>query len=99
LIYIRLIARYVKLDPKAKVRPILATPRAQREVLEMAIWVLEEKDGPLQGTAFAAEGLDLITAAHVLAPQMTADCPAISVTDVRATEYAGMNMLMSEELK
>lgn len=37
------------------------TARAHREVPEMAIWVLEEQDGPVQGTAFAAEGADLVS--------------------------------------
>jgi RNA-directed DNA polymerase len=86
LIYIRLIDRFLGLDPRARVKPILTTPNSLREVLEMAIWVLEEEDGPIQGTAFAADGLDLVTAAHVLGSQMLADCPAISVTNVRAIE-------------
>jgi RNA-directed DNA polymerase len=86
LIYVRLIDRYLRLNPSANAKPIFATPRAPREVLEMAIWVLEERDGPRQGTAFAAEGLDLVTAAHVLAQEMLVDCPAIAVTSVKARE-------------
>ena len=37
-------------------------------------------------TAFAGDGSDPVTAAHVLAQQMLADCPAIPVAPVKATE-------------
>ena len=32
------------------------TARAHRKFPEMAIWVLEEQDGPVQGTAFCGRG-------------------------------------------
>jgi RNA-directed DNA polymerase len=85
LIYLRLMERYLRLDKKAKMRPVFTSSRSSREVLEMAIWVLEEKGGPMQGTAFAAVGLELVTAAHVLAAQMLATCPALSVNEAKAT--------------
>ena len=46
----------------APIECVIAYSRARDEVLQRAIWLLEERDGPTQGIAFAAEGLDLVTA-------------------------------------
>lgn len=54
--------------------------------MEMAICVMEEQDGPVQGTALAVEGLELVAADRVLTPQMLTDCRAIFVAIVIATE-------------
>lgn len=80
-IYVRLFERYLKLDRDARFRPILLTRNAALQVMERAIWLLEEKDGK-QGTAFAAEGLDLITAEHVLGETNEASCPALRVANL-----------------
>jgi len=77
---------YLKQDPKAKIKPVFVSAKSKPEVLDMAVWVLEEEDGPKQGTAFAAAGLDLVTAAHVLAKKMLASSPSIPVADASATE-------------
>jgi RNA-directed DNA polymerase len=82
IIYLRLMDRYLKLDVNAKMRTVTATDRASDQVIERAIWLFEEKDGPMQGTAFAVQGLGLITAAHVLRPMTRASCPALLFTDL-----------------
>lgn len=85
-IYLRLIERLLVLDPKARVKPIFATVNSSVEVIAKALWLIEEKDGARQGTAFAADGLDLVTAAHVLSLDMIADCPGLKVSNVKAIE-------------
>jgi RNA-directed DNA polymerase len=79
VIYLRLIDRYLKLDMQARMRTVTVSARTSDEVIQRAIWLLEEIGGPTQGTGFAAQGLDILTAAHVLKPQMHASCPALSI--------------------
>jgi RNA-directed DNA polymerase len=81
IIYLLLLDRYLELDKKARVRRVVATAAASPEVVERAIWLLEEREGPVhvQGTGFAAEGIGLITAAHVVTATTEASCPAINV--------------------
>jgi len=76
IIYLRLMDRFLPLDAKARMRKVIASSVASDEVLR-AIWLLDEINGPTQGTAFAAKGLDLCTAAHVLKPGTQASCPAL----------------------
>lgn len=85
IIYLRFADRFLNLDPKAKFRPVIVGPNAKLDVLERAIWLMEEKDGPKQGTAFAAQGLELITAAHVLAATTEASCAPLSPAKIAIT--------------
>jgi RNA-directed DNA polymerase len=77
IIYLRLADRYLSLEPRARFQPVIVGPNANMKVLERAVWLLEEKDG-VQGTGFAGEGLDLLTAAHVLKPKTEASCAPIA---------------------
>jgi RNA-directed DNA polymerase len=86
LIYLRLMDRYLKQDDQARMRPVVVTAKAPDEVVERAIWLLEERGGGVQGTGFAAEGLGMVTAAHVLRPTTVASLPSLSISDVRVTE-------------
>lgn len=85
-IYLNLMERYVKVNPKACLRPVEATAHASANVLARAVWVLEDAESGLQGTAFAAEKLGVLTAAHVLAPGTRAACPALLVRDATVRE-------------
>ncbi len=80
-IYLRLMDRYLALDIKGRMRTVTVRASTSDEVIQRAIWLLEEIDGPLQGTGFAAENLNILTAAHVLKAQMYASCPALSIRD------------------
>ncbi|HET9402195.1 MAG TPA: trypsin-like peptidase domain-containing protein [Candidatus Acidoferrales bacterium] len=86
-IYLSFIKRYCKLDPKSRTRRVILSARAQHEVIERAIWVLEHEDGT-QGTAFAAENFGFITAAHALKAGTLASCPALAVRDLDFDEVA-----------
>jgi RNA-directed DNA polymerase len=79
-IYFRLIRRYLKLVPTARSRRIIVGPTASMDVLGSAIWLLEGASN--QGTAFAADGLDLVTAAHVIAPDVEASSPTLQISGV-----------------
>jgi RNA-directed DNA polymerase len=85
IIYLRLADRYLKLDVKAKFRPVLVSPKASIHVLERAIWLLEQHNGATQGTAFAAQGLDLVTAAHVIVGNTQASCAPLSLRGLPVT--------------
>lgn len=85
-IYLSLMERYARVNPKACLRPVDASTNASADVLARAIWVLEDEESGWQGTAFAAEGWGLITAAHVLARGTRAACPALSVRDAAVRE-------------
>jgi RNA-directed DNA polymerase len=82
VIYLRLADRFLRLNPRAKFRPVVVGPAATLEVLERAVWILEERGGGKQGTAFAAEGLDLLTAAHVLGAQNEATCAPLAARGI-----------------
>jgi hypothetical protein len=84
IIYLRLADRYLTLEPRAKFRPVIAGPNAQMKVLERAVWLMEEPNG-LQGTGFAAEGLDLLTAFHVLTAKTEASCAPVSPVKLPVT--------------
>lgn len=77
-IYIGLIERYLKLDKNARMPCIVATAAAPLQVIQRAIWLLDEDGGP-QGTGFALNGFDIVTAFHVLSANMRASCPAVGV--------------------
>jgi RNA-directed DNA polymerase len=85
-IYLDLIERYLKLDSTARMKPVVMSETTTNEVLERTIWLLEEKDGPLQGTGFAFGDLGIVTAAHVVAPRMTAKCPALGTQQIDVTK-------------
>lgn len=85
-IYLSLMARYSKVNAKACLRPVDASANASDDVLKRAVWLLEDEESGLQGTAFAAEKLGLLTAAHVLARGTRASCPALSVRDTAVRE-------------
>lgn len=78
-IYLGFLLRYLKLDPGASARPITITDRADPATVEKAVWLLEQADGDIQGTAFAAENFDLITAAHAATATTEASCPALNI--------------------
>jgi RNA-directed DNA polymerase len=84
LIYLAMMSRYLKLDSGARMKPVEVSENAQRDVIERAIWLLEEKDGPMQGTGFAVKNIGVITAAHVLAGCTEASCPALKIRGVKA---------------
>lgn len=77
-IYGHLLNRYLKVDAAARSRPIFLTMAATQQVIERAVWLLEEPNGPKQGTGFALAGIGLVTAAHVLAPDTEALCRRLS---------------------
>jgi RNA-directed DNA polymerase len=85
LIYLAMMGRYLKLDSTARTKPVEVSENAQSDVLERAIWLLEEKDGPRQGTGFAVRDVGVITAAHVLARCMEASCPALKIRGVKTS--------------
>lgn len=69
LIYMNLMGRYSTLDHTARMRQITITAAASDAVVQQAVWLIEGDENdekPRQGTAFALEGYDLITAAHNL---------------------------------
>jgi len=82
IIYLRLADRFRLLDPRARFKPVIVGPKATIEVLERAIWLIEEENGPIQGSAFAGEGFDLITAAHVLTDATKATCAPASLRNL-----------------
>lgn len=77
IIYLGLLDRYLRLDSEAHTRRILIGSNASDEVLERAVWLLEDES--IQGSAFAADNLGLLTAEHVLRPTTQASCPALSI--------------------
>jgi RNA-directed DNA polymerase len=79
-IYLRFLERYLKIVPSAKARSIVIGPNAPNLAMERAVWVLEGHN--LQGSAFAVEGLGLVTAHHVFEPSTLAACPALSKKDI-----------------
>src|SRR5664280_149128 len=60
-LFLKLLSRYAAYDPTAKIRPVTASADAADPVLAQAIWLLESEDGFSQGTAFAVEGMGLLT--------------------------------------
>jgi RNA-directed DNA polymerase len=78
-LYVSLLSRYLRLYPDAHSRRIIVGPNAQEAVVEKAVWVLEDQN--FQGTAFACEGVGLITAAHVLSDSSLATCLPLAVRD------------------
>ncbi len=83
IIYLRLLDRLLALDKQARSRSVVPSAGAVASVLERAVWLLEENDGPLQGTGFAADGLGLVTAAHVVTPATRAYCPALGIANIQ----------------
>ena len=81
-VYLSLMERYSRVNPKSCLRPVDASANAPVEVLARAVWVLEDEESGWQGTAFATDKLGMLTAAHVLAPGTRAACPALSVRNV-----------------
>jgi S1-C subfamily serine protease len=81
-IYLDMMGRYLKLDDSARMKQVGVSEHAANDVVERAVWLL---DGSLQGTAFATGGRAVITAAHVLASDTEASCPALKVRSVRVT--------------
>jgi RNA-directed DNA polymerase len=80
VIYVQLLERLVKLDPSAHVSAVVVTANTSTEVMQRAVWLLEERGGGIQGTAFAAKDHDLVTAAHVLVSTTEATCVPLSIT-------------------
>jgi RNA-directed DNA polymerase len=74
-IYVRLLTRFLFLDSALVARPIVVTSNTNDRVLSQAIWLLLGKDDDPQGTAFAVEGGNLLTAAHCVAQEMWATRP------------------------
>jgi RNA-directed DNA polymerase len=83
IIYFRLLQRFLKEVPSARSRRIIVGGNASPEVIETAIWLL---DGASQGTGFAVEGLDIVTAAHVLGNDTTATSIALGIQKLAVTE-------------
>jgi RNA-directed DNA polymerase len=74
-IYVGLLTRFLFLDEALRARPVLVGPGTVASVVGQAIWLLLDKDGDSQGTAFAIEGGHLLTAAHCVNQQMRASRP------------------------
>lgn len=85
-IYLSLMERYARVNPKSCLRPVDASASSSIAVLARAVWVLEDENSGRQGTGFAADNLGMFTAAHVLAPGTRATCPALSVRDAAVHE-------------
>lgn len=82
-IYFGLLQRFLKLVRSAKSRRIIVGANASPEVVETAIWLM---DGVSQGTGFAAEDLDIVTAAHVLRNGTTATSLSLGIKGLAVTE-------------
>ena len=65
-LYLKLLARCLLLAPEMRSRPVAALAATTDVVLTQAIWLLNTEDGSAQATAFAAEGLGLLTAFHTV---------------------------------
>src|SRR5690348_9146926 len=85
-IYLRLMDKFKRLHPRTYMKPVIVSAHASPAVLARAVWVLEDEESGYQGTAFAADKLGMLTAAHVLASGTRAACPALSVGDVAVRE-------------
>jgi len=83
-LYLSLLERYLAIDPKAHTRRILIGPNASDDVLEKAVWILE--DTRVQGSAFAADKMGLLTAAHVLTTETKGSCPPLSTYNANIDE-------------
>jgi S1-C subfamily serine protease len=70
-----LLARYSKCDPVAKIRPVVTGAQTSDKVLAQAIWLLESEDEMFQATAFAVEGLGMLTASHAIEQKTFASRP------------------------
>src|SRR4029077_10045217 len=85
-IYVNLLERYLQLYPTAHSRRIAIGPHASEALLERAVWVLE--DQTVQGSAFALDGVGLITAAHALTSDSKASCLPLATLDASVQEIA-----------
>lgn len=85
-IYVNLLERYLRLYPTAHSRRIAVSPHASEALLERAVWVLE--DQTVQGSAFALEGVGLLTAAHALTGDSKATCLPLATLDANVEEIA-----------
>ena len=82
-LYLDLLDRYLKLDKQAHTKRVIVGPSADQKVVDRALWVLQDTEPPyIQGTAFAAESLGLLTAAHAVKPKTEADSPASGISAV-----------------
>ena len=89
VIYLKMMDRLLRLDGRARMRPVVVRGTTHREVLEKAVWLLEENDTGLQGTGFTLGGLGIITAAHVVGKgRVEASCPALGVPRTEAHTVA-----------
>ena len=77
IVYIRLLNRFLFLDPTLRAQPVVITASAKDAVMAQAIWLLENEDGSEQGTAFAVDGGRLLTASHCVAKKTWASRPEI----------------------
>ena len=67
LLYLKLLSRMLLLDTNQKAKPVTPTHTTKEKVIEQAVWLLIDKDGKHQATAFSVEGLGLLTAYHCVA--------------------------------
>jgi S1-C subfamily serine protease len=82
-LYLGLLDRYLNLDKKAHTKGVIVGTSADQAVLSRALWVLQDDEPPyMQGTAFAAEHLGLLTAAHAVRPKTKAYSPAAGIPAV-----------------
>lgn len=88
-LYVRMLTRLLFLDEALRARPITVSQNTREAVICQAVWLLFNEDNTEQGTAFAAEGGQLLTAAHCVRQKMWAARPgfdtkrhAVTVTKI-----------------
>jgi S1-C subfamily serine protease len=77
--YVKLLEWFKELNPDLKVKRILAGEFANVEVIHRAVWVVEQREGDKQGTAFSLDGYGFLTAAHVVGEGLEIMCPAVDL--------------------
>jgi RNA-directed DNA polymerase len=77
-LFLKLRERYAALAPDETFRTITLGRGADSEVLAQAVWLLQGENDSPQGTAFAAEGFGLLTAAHAVEEKMWASLPHVA---------------------
>jgi RNA-directed DNA polymerase len=63
-LYLKLLLRFLALDASQNARPVTAEGTTKDKVIEQAVWLLIAPNGHPQATAFAVEGMGLLTAYH-----------------------------------
>ena len=84
--YVKLLQRFLTVAAPAKAESIAVTRATHESIIRQAIWLLQDKNENVQGTAFAVEGGILITAAHNLNDFMFASRPSFGDKKFLVTE-------------